>query len=157
MKEFTKQWTWPHGLADKVYLMILRWDRGYDNGRIAKSRIAANARYGMELPDTVVEARIHDVTFTYSELKWLSGILSLESKGYGENNQTKIFKRALAIFEEKQQSGRVMAGMALPFELAFTHDEVKYVLMLLQCIGKYRKPTPSEREQRAKDVANPDW
>jgi hypothetical protein len=157
MGVFRKQWTWPRGLADKVYLSMIRWNHGYDKGRVAKARVAANARYGMELPDTIIEARIHDITFTYSELKWLSGILCLEAEGYGENNQTKIFKRALEIFEEKQQSGRVVAGMALPFALAFTHDEVKYVCMLLECIGKWRKPTPSERARRSQDVAKADW
>ena len=154
MGKFRKQWTWPHGLADKVYLSIIRWDNAYDNGRIAKSRLAANARYGMELPDTIVEIRMHDITFTYSELKWLNSIIQTEDT---ETTQAVIFSRALTMFEEKQSSGRVAAGMALPFELAFTHDEVKYIRMLLECIGKYRRPTPSERAQQAKDVAKADW
>ena len=154
MGEFTKNWTWPRGLADKVFISIIRWDHGYDNGRIAKSRIAANSRYGMELPDTVVEARMHDLTFTYSEVRWLSDTLSLEDPN---TTQAAIFRKVVKVFEEKQQAGRVAAGMALPFELVFTHDEVKYVRMLLECIGRYRKPTPSERAQRAKDVAKADW
>lgn len=154
MGDFTKTWTWPRGLADKVYMTILRWDRTYDKGRIAKSRIAASARYGMELPDTVVEARVHDLTFTYSELKWLSDILNIEDV---ETTQAVIFTKAVQLFEDKQKAGRVSAGMALPLEIAFTHDEVKYVRMLLECIGKYRKPTPSERKRRAEDVAKADW
>lgn len=155
MAEFRKQWTWPHGLAQKVYTMIRKWDNQYDNtGRIYKARAAANARYGMDLPDTEVLVRMHELTFTYSEIKWLASTLNTEDE---LTTQAVIFTKAVEVFEKKQEEGRVAAGMALPFEMAMTHDEVKYIRMLLECIGLYRKPTPSERAQQAKDVAKGEW
>ena len=155
MAEFRKQWTWPHGLAEKVYVMIRKWDHQYNNtGRIFKSRVLANARYGMDLPDTKVLVRMHELTFTYSEIKWLASILNTEDE---TTSQAVIFNKAVAVFEQKQEAGRVAAGMALPFEMAMTHDEVKYIRMLLECIGMYRKPTPSERAERAKGVSKGDW
>jgi hypothetical protein len=155
MGAFRKQWTWPVGLADKVYTQIRKWDNQYNNtGRIFKSRAIANARYGMDVPDTKVLVRMHELTFTYSEIKWLAGILHTEDPG---TSQAVIFAKAQEVFEEKQSSGRVVAGMALPFEMALTHDEVKYIRMLLECIGLYRKPTPSEKVEQAKGVAKADW
>ena len=155
MGEFRKQWTWPTGLADKVYIQIRKWDNQYNNtGRIFKSQLIANSRYGMDVPDTKVLVRMHELTFTYSEIKWLSSILNIEDKS---TSQAVIFSKAVEVFEEKQSSGRVVAGMALPFELAFTHDEVKYVRMLLECIGLYRRPTPSEKVEQAKSVTKADW
>ena len=155
MADFRKNWTWPAGLADKVYLMIRKWDNQYDNtGKIFKSRAIASARYGMDLPDTKVLVRMHELTFTYSEMLWLSSILNIEDN---HTSQAAIFAKAVEVFEEKQRTGRVVAGMALPFELALTHDEVKYIRMLLECIGKFRRLTPSEKAAQAKDVAKGGW
>ena len=155
MGEFRKQWTWPAGLADKVYTQVRKWDNQYNNtGRVFKSRAIANARYGMELPDTKVLVRMHELTFTYSEIKWLSELLNTEDS---KTSQAAIFAKAVKIFEEKQSSGRVVAGMALPFEMALTHDEVTYIRMLLECIGVYRRATPSEKVEQAKDVTKADW
>ena len=155
MTEFRKQWTWPHGLGDKVYYMIRKWDNQYNNtGRIFKARAAANARYGMELPDTIVEVRMHELTFTYSEIRWLNSILQTEDKN---TRQAVIIARAVELFEKKQNEGRAAPGMALPFDMAFTHDEVKYIRKLLECIGLYLRPTPSEKIMQKKDIAKANW
>ena len=159
MAEFRKQWTWPTGLAEKVYLQIRKWDNQYNNtGRIFKARAIASARYGMDVPDTQVLVRMHELTFTYSEILWLTSILKIENEGYNEtNSQLAIFSKAVEVFKQKQRDGRVVAGMALPFEMALTHDEVKYIRMLLESIGIRRRPTPSEMAEQAKGVARGDW
>ena len=155
MGEFRKQWTWPAGLGDRVYAMVRSWSNGYNTrGKIFKSRAAASARFGMELPDTEVQVRMHELSFTYPELKWLSNILDTEDNA---TTQSVVFAKALKIFESKQEAGRAPAGVALPFELAFTEDEVNYIRKLLECIGIRRQPTPSERAQQQEDVKKADW
>lgn len=150
MKEFRKQWSWPTGLADKMYYIIRKWDNQYERtGRIYKSRRVPHERYGEEMPETEIIMRIHTLAFTYPELKWLNSILQTEDEN---TTQARIFAEAQKVFEQKQEKGMAPPGFSLSFDLALTRDEVAYLRMLLECIGKYRKPTPSEREGQAKQA-----
>ena len=156
-----KQWSWPYGLAEKVYLKVLHWSKNYHNfGMIHKSKRIPHERFGEEMPETLIEMRVHTLTFTHSEIKWLSNILQTEDK---DTTQARIFVKAFERFEDMQQKGRAPAGIQLPFDLALTPDEVKYIHMLLDCIRPSPgiKLTPSERKLKAeaekKGIAGGNW
>ena len=150
-----KNWTWPYGLADQVYQKIRAWHNTYHSrGRIHKAMRVPHERFGEEMPKTKVLMRVHTLQFNYNQLKWLSGILQLEDP---DTTQAHILAKTLEIFEEKQQTGRATPGISLPFDLALTEDEVNYIRKLLECIGVWRRPTPSELEAAGEDVAKGDW
>lgn len=157
--ETRKPFTWPFGLADQVFLKILNWERNYDRaGSIYKSKRVPHERYGEDMPETKVLLRKHEIKFTYSQIEWLTKTLQLEDP---DTTQARIFEAVRERFEEMQRKGKAPDGIQLPFEMAMTHDEVKYVRMLLQCIGKWRRPTPSERkliaEAEKKGVSSGNW
>ena len=155
METKKKQWSWPLGLANTVYFKIRKWFNQYENsGVIHKSKRVPHERFGMDIPETKIIMRLHTVAFTYPEIKWLCQILQTEDPN---TTQCKIFDKCKELFEQMQESGRVAAGVQYPFERAMTKDEVGYVKMLLECIGIYRRPTPSERRAAGEQIEEGNW